>query len=208
MRTSHRLTFLALVFALAFAAGGCKDRDAAAARAKKLDVLGEIPDFALTDQTGKPFARADLEGKVVIANFIFTRCPTVCPVFTARMQRLTERLADSKGLLFVSFSVDPEYDTPEVLARYAKKRDIDGRRWKFLTGDPAAIKRTSEEGLKLVLQRRGTLPDGTPDIVHDPHFVLLDRRGRIRGYYNSTDRDRLDALIADARALAAGGSDR
>lgn len=191
---------IALACAAAAAAAGCKDT--AAERAASLEVLGEIPDFALTDHTGAALTRADLAGDVVVANFIFTRCPTVCPVFTMKMQRLTERLVDARGLRFVSFSVDPEHDTPAVLAAYAAEHGADPSRWRFVTGDPEALRATVEDGLKMAMERRGQLPGGAPDIVHATHFVLLDRQGRIRGYYDSSVRERIDALIADARALA------
>lgn len=199
-----RIAALALIAAAACACQG--DASAGGAeRAKALEVFGEVPEFALTDQTGERFARSELAGKAVIANFIFTRCPTVCPLFTMKMQRVAERTAAADGLALVSFSVDPEYDTPEVLAAYAAEREIDPARWKFLTGDPATVKATVEGGLKMALDRQGTFPDGTPDIVHGTHFVLIDQRGRIRGYYDSTETERIDALVADAKALAKYG---
>lgn len=193
-----------LLLCAAIVAAGCQGR-ADARRVAALEVYGEIPDFALTDQSGAGFTRADLAGKVVIANFIFTRCPTVCPVFTMKTQRLVERLEDTGDLLFVSFSVDPEHDTPEVLTAYAKERGLDTRRWRLATGDPAVIQATVEDGLKMALDRRGVLADGTPDIVHATHWVLLDRAGQIRGYYDSSERERIDALIADAAALSRRG---
>ena len=184
----------------------CQGR-ADAERIEALETYGSIGEFALTDQSDVQVSRADLfgeRGNVVIANFIFTRCPTVCPVFTMKTQRLVERLADTDGLEFVSFSVDPTHDTPAVLAAFAKERKLDTRRWRLLTGDPETIKKTVEGGLKMALERRGVLSDGTPDIVHATHWVLLDRAGQIRGYYDSSERARIDALIADAAALARG----
>lgn len=191
---------------LCLAAAGCQKDAGDAERVEALEVYGAIPDFELRDQAGAPITRRGLLGDVVIANFMFTRCPTVCPVFTMKTQRLVERLADVPDLQFVSFSVDPEHDTPEVLADYARERALDTRRWRLLTGDPSTIKATVEGGLKMALDRRGVLSDGTPDIVHATHWVLLDREGQIRGYYDSSERERIDALIADAAALARGTS--
>jgi len=166
-----------------------------------LDVYGELPDFALTAQDESKVQRESLAGRVVIANFIFTRCPTVCPTFTMKMKRVAERLADTDVRL-ISFSVDPEFDSPEVLARFATKFKVNPEQWSFLTGDPDAIKKRVADGLALALEERGTLPNGVPDIVHGTHFVLIDQKHQIRGYYNADTIERIDALVSDARALA------
>ena len=196
-----------LVVALAVAtttigSGGCGSKDDDRKRVRALEILGQAPSFSLTDQTGTPFTAADLLGKVTIINFIFTRCPTVCPIFTRRFQRIVHSLDHVKPIQFVSISVDPAHDTSKVLADYAAKHNADPARWKFLTGDPEAIRLTAENGLKLVLERSGTLADGTPDIVHDTHFVLIDKQGNIRGYYDSGEKTRREALLLDAKALA------
>lgn len=168
----------------------------------ELDVLGPVPDVAFADQTGAALRTADLAGRVLVANFIFTRCPTVCPVTSLKMKRLGERLAGEPGVGLVSVSVDPEHDTPAVLREFAARYGADPARWRFLTGEAGAVRRAVEEGFKLEVSRRGETPDGTPDIVHDLHFVLIDRQLRIRGYYDSDDPARLDALVRDARRLA------
>jgi protein SCO1/2 len=191
---------------LALAAGlglaGACDRSRTA-RAGELDVLGEVPDFAFTDQTGALVRAADLSGRVVVANFIFTRCPTVCPATSLKMKRVGERLAgDGDAVQLVSFSVDPDHDTPAVLAEFAARYGAAPARWRFLTGTAGEVRRAVEQGFKIALERRGVLSDGTPDIVHGVHFVLVDRERRIRGYYDSDDAARLDQLVADAAALA------
>lgn len=186
----------AWLFAMvALAAPSC-DRD------EPLEVLGRFPDAAFTDQTGAAVRSADLAGRVLIANFIFTRCPTVCPVTSRKMKRLGEKLASEEGVALVSVTVDPEHDTPAVLRAYAARYGADPARWRFLTGEAGAVRREIEHGFKLAVDRRGTSADGTPDIVHDLHFVLVDRRLRIRGYYDSDDPDRLADLARDARRLA------
>jgi len=169
----------------------------------ELDVLGTVPDFAFTDQTGAPVRAASLRGRVHVANFIFTRCPTVCPTSSLKMQRLGERLADRAGAIgFVSFSVDPEHDTPPVLAEFAGRYRADPARWQFLTGPPAAVRAAVEGGFRIAVERGAALADGTPTIVHGTHFVLLDRDLRIRGYYDADDAGRLDQLARDAVSLA------
>jgi protein SCO1 len=195
-RTRARLI---AVLGLAAAAAAC-DRGASAG--DQLDVLGPVPDVAVLDQTGARLRTADLAGRVLVANFIFTRCPTVCPVTSLKMKRIGERLADQPGVGLVSVSVDPKHDTPEVLRAFAARYGADPARWRFLTGEAGALRRAVEEGFKLNLEQRGELADGTPDIVHDLHFVLIDRQLRIRGYYDSEESGRLDDLVRDARRLA------
>lgn len=189
----------AWLFASLAALGAC-DRGARAGA--ELDVIGPVPDVAFTDQTGARLRTADLAGRVLIANFIFTRCPTVCPVTSLKMQRLGDQLAGEPEVALVSISVDPEHDTPPVLRDFAARYRADPARWRFLTGEAAAVRRAIEEGFKLEVARRGQTADGTPDIVHDLHFVLIDRRLRIRGYYDSDEPDRLADLARDARRLA------
>jgi protein SCO1/2 len=188
-----------LAAALAALLPGCRGADG---DARQLEVLGTVPDFAFTDQTGAPVRSSDLRGHVHIAHFIFTRCPTVCPTTTLKMQRLGQRLADQDAVRFLSFSVDPEHDTPPVLATFAARFRADPARWKFLTGPPAAVRAAAEEGFRIAVDRGAALADGTPSITHGTHFVLLDRQLRIRGYYDSDDAGRLDELAADAAALA------
>jgi protein SCO1/2 len=195
----------AVLIALVCLAAAACDRGARAGdelAADELAVLGQVPDLALTDQTGARLRTADLAGRVLIVNFIFTRCPTVCPVTSLKMKRLGEQLAGEERVALVSISVDPEHDTPEVLRAFAARYGADPARWRFLTGEAEALRRAVEEGFKLELSRRGALADGTPDIVHDLHFVLVDRQLRIRGYYDSGEAERLAALARDARRLA------
>ena len=104
-----------------------------------------VPDFNLTNQQGKPLALSDMVGKIWVADFIFTNCPTICPAMTSEMARLqSEFVADP--VYFVSFSVDPERDTSEVLSRYAKEYGADDRRWHFLTGKKEGIYELAKDG--------------------------------------------------------------
>lgn len=172
-------------------------------RTPALDTYGQVPAFRLTDQTGATVTDAALRGKVVIANFIFTRCITVCPVFTMKMRRVQDRTQDvADGLKLVSFSVDPLHDTPAVLARYAEEHGADPGRWRFLTGEAEAMRRVAE-AFAVPMDAMGTQPNGAPDIVHAEHFVLIDRQGQIRGYYASSDAPRIEIMLRDARRLLA-----
>jgi len=164
-------------------------------------VLGTLPPFELTDQQGQPFGTTELSGHVWIANFIFTRCPTVCPLFTQRMAGIQKRTRQlGMHLRLVSFSVDPDYDTPEVLEAYAERFAANPYKWKFLTGDYERIRVTVRDGLKVAMQRAGQTGD-VPDIIHGTHFVLLDQRGRIRGYYASDDPEEVDRMVRQAALL-------
>ncbi|MAQ19597.1 MAG: photosynthetic protein synthase I [Sandaracinus sp.] len=157
--------------------------------------LLDVPAFELTSQTDEPFGSAQLQGKVWVANFMFTTCPTICPLLTAQMKELTETLAGTP-VRFVSFSVDPANDTPEALSRYAAGYDADPSRWTFLTGDNDAIEEVVVRGLRVHVGDR----DETGNILHGSHFVLVDGTGTIRGYYESTPEGLAD-LATDARLL-------
>lgn len=127
--------------------------------------IAQIPSFDLTERSGRQVTRADLRGKVWIADFIWTRCPDACPVMSAQMAKLQADFADEPDLRLVSISVDPEYDTPTTLTRYAAAYGADPDRWLFLTGDKETIYRLVREGFKLAV--------GSPD---DPQAF---RRPRI-----------------------------
>lgn len=171
-------------------------------RPPELPVYGTMPAFQLQDQSGASVTEDALRGHVVVINFIFTRCPTVCPVFSMKMRRIQDRTEDMGDMLkLVSFTVDPAYDTPEVLAAYAREHGADPARWRFLTGTSDDIRRIATEGLMLAMDQQGTLPGGAPDIIHGEHFVLLDHTLQIRGYYSSDDAKRIERMLRDARRL-------
>jgi protein SCO1/2 len=168
-------------------------------------VLGTIPAFALVDQGGRPFGSEDLAGRVWIASFVFTRCETVCPRITAQVARIQERTRDLEPALhLVSFSVDPEHDTPARLAEYARAHRANPRVWTFLTGSAAAVRETVERGLRVSV---GSDPaDPSPaGISHGTHLVLVDGARRIRGYYDPGSPEAVDRLVRDAALLANRG---
>lgn len=176
---------------------GCTERAKPAPK-----VYSTLPSFELTDQTGHAFGSRELAGKVWIANFIFTRCTSICPRFTEQMGAL-EKTANEQHLdvRFVSFSVDPK-DTPEILAAYAKEHHADHADWTFLAGSEEQIQDAVVKGLKIAAQPIGAGEDAT-SIFHGSHFVLVDADGRVRGYYDSEVPERVDALLPDAAALLA-----
>ena len=153
-----------------------------------------VPDFSLTTQQGEPLTLSDMKGKIWVADFIFTNCPTICPAMTQEMARLqSEFVADP--VYFVSFSVDPERDTSRVLSRYATAYGADERRWHFLTGDKTHIYQLAEEGFSLAAGHNGT------EILHSTRFVLITPDGNIYGHYDSRSKPALLRLRRDVKAL-------
>lgn len=152
----------------------------------------EVPDFVLTERSGEPFGRQHLRGTVWIADFIFTNCAGICPRMAAEMARLQGDLPEE--VKFVSFSVDPARDTPDALRAFADRYGAVRGRWYFLTGP--------RETLVELAYRIGAQKIEIP-ADHGPHFVLVDGLGRIRGYYDSNDAERMGRLRQDARRLVA-----
>lgn len=153
-----------------------------------------VPDFSLTNQQGEPLGLADMVGKIWIADFIFTNCPTICPAMTQEMARLQSEFV-ANPVYFVSFSVDPERDTTEALTRYAKAYGADDRRWHFLTGDKAHIYQLAEHGFSLAAGHKGS------EILHSPRFVLVKADGNIHDYYDSRSKPAMLRLRRDVKTL-------
>jgi len=199
-RSSPRIVLLfAGVFAATMAA--CRE-----GRPRLPPMLFQLPPFQLVSHRGQPFGTAQLAGKVWIANFIFTSCPSICPKLTremAKVQSLVEELGDEVHL--VSFSVDPQNDTPEKLAAYAARHGA-GPRWSFLTGPLDRVEEAVKKGFKLAMDRQvirvkeGRAERELFDITHGTRMVLLDRGAGIRGYYEANDAG-IARLVADARLL-------
>lgn len=168
--------------------------------AEELPRLGAVPPFGLVSEQGTGVGLGDLRGKVWIADFVFTSCPSICPAMTQRMKELSAELSDLPPVRFVSFSVDPARDTVEVLAAYAREHGADPARWSFLRGEEEAIRSLSRDGFKLPVE--DAEPGSAMPILHSPRFVLVDAAGEIRGYYDSGDPAAMKRLAFDARVLA------
>jgi protein SCO1/2 len=185
-------TFLALVMAVPLLRQGIVPPRPA------LPVLGSVPSFRLVDESGSAFGPERLAGRVWLADFIFTRCPSICPELTERLVRVQKQLGDQVDL--VSVSVDPAYDTPERMRAFAERHRALSPRWHFLTSDRGSTEDTVSRGFKIALTRDSS---DAMSITHGAHVVLVDGQGRIRGYYDSSDPDALERLVTDARRLAA-----
>ena len=152
---------------------------------------GKVPSFNLIDRSGRAVSDSDLKDRVWVADFIFTRCADQCPVMTQKASTLSRKMKDVQ---WVSFSVDPAYDSPSVLKDYAEKFGADRTRWFFLTGKKEVMNRVAQ-GFHV--------SDTEHPMFHNISFILVDREGRIRGYYDSSDPEKIKQLEHDAKALLA-----
>jgi len=177
---------------------GAKNEVVGPSKRAEIPVLGQLPDFALIDQNGENFGTKELTGKVWVANFIFTRCTSTCPLQTnelTRIQRKLKKGPDWDDIRLVSISVDPEHDTPEVLDLYAQRAKADSTNWRFLTGGRGAIWQLCKQGFKLPVNQ-DSRNVGMP-IFHSPRFVLIDGQGRVRGYYDALKEQGHQDLLRD-----------
>lgn len=168
-------------------------RELRSARAGALPKIHQVQDFRLTDENSRPFGLKDLQGKVWVADFVFTACSGICPMMTKHMSQLARTFDQIPDVTFVSITVNPENDSPGVLKEYAEKYKYQKERWHFLTG-------IREEITDLVLNsfKLGSIEE---PIFHSPHFALVDRQGWIRGYYDGTDKDKMKQLFKDINVL-------
>ncbi|MFO0948752.1 MAG: SCO family protein [Planctomycetota bacterium] len=159
-----------------------------------------LPDFSLTERSGKTVTKTDLLGKVWVAGFIFTRCHETCPMVTGVMAQLRAELPGD--VRFVSFSVDPRYDRPDVLVQYAQTHHADAENWWFLTGEQPAMYELIQQGFKLsVSENPDTKVLPGERIEHTTRLAVVDRGGNVRGYFDSADQSRVRALVSKVNAL-------
>ncbi|MGB5702909.1 MAG: SCO family protein [Polyangiales bacterium] len=184
---------LALLAALAL---GCTKKSA-----KDVPVLGQLPEFSLVDQNEQAFTRDTMEGELWVSAFVFTHCKSTCPRLTAHMKGLQTRVSDVSSANFVSVSVDPRNDTPEVIKAYMTKNELDERNWRFVTGDEEAIRHVVVEGFKVPIGDEDSRAAGSDEIMHSNSFVLVDEKAQVRGYYRANN-DGIGDLERDLRALA------
>ena len=166
-----------------------------------------IPEFAAKDQAGRERTQDLLDGQITILDFIFTNCPFACPMMTYSMVQVAQ---DLKGtpVKFVSFSVDPEHDTPEKLHAFAERMGLDPERWTLLTSEPATVDRVVRQALQFALgpdkERKVTLPDGSQmdNITHPTRLLLIGPDRRVLGFYDHNVPEEMDRLKRRARIAA------
>ena len=157
---------------------------------------GKVPAFHMTDSTGRPFSSSELAGKVWVVDFIYANCPAACPMMSSKMHTVAEKLKGQPDVRIVSISVDPERDTPPVLNEFAKRYGGPTERWTFLTGSP--------ENVHLLAYTTFHVGDVLGKIEHSTKFMLIDKEGKIRGYYSSTDEEGIPAMLKDLSVLRRG----
>lgn len=192
-RWRTRPMYLICLLLVAALTGGCSQspRD-------PLPVIGtiDIP-YTFTDQDGKELNQDMLDGRVYIADFFFTTCPTICPIMKTQMLRVYEAYRDTDQLVLVSHSIDPEHDTVDVLHEYASGLEISADRWHLVTGVKEEIYDTAKRYGLAALEDK----NAAGGFIHSGSFSLVDREGRIRGYYKGTEKEPVDTLIRDIRRL-------
>ena len=158
-----------------------------------LPISGSVPDFEFTDSNGETITREDMEGKVWVADFIFTTCTMACPIMTGNMNLIHKSFKDDNNVRIISISVYPEYDTPEVLKEYASRYNANTDRWHFLTGPEESVKNIIKTGFKI--------GDYEDIIFHSEKFALVDVSGNIRGYYSGMETEDMSKLKKDIKRL-------
>lgn len=194
----RKSTHLLRVAALALGVWSCAPPDAGAP-----EPVGDIAPFQLSDQDGHPFGLEQMLGKVWVADFFFTSCPSICPLLTESMQELAREFANEPELRFLSISVDPETDTPEVLRAHAESLRLPQTHWRLLSGPRADVHALCEQSFRLAF---GEEMSADGDILHSTRLVIVDARGRVRSYHDALDpaartglRKALRAVLAEQR---------
>lgn len=160
-------------------------------------VYHTIPSFSFTNQNGKIISDNDLKDKIYVANFFFATCKTICPKMNEEVHRVQEAFKNVKDFQIISFTVDPESDTVEALAAYAKKMNADDSKWWFLTGNRDSIYNLARDGY-LVPAAIGNTEN---DFFHSQNLILIDKHKHMRGIYDGTEPAEVDTLIDEIKVL-------
>ncbi|HKR54113.1 MAG TPA: SCO family protein [Chthoniobacterales bacterium] len=198
-RKSHVANLVLILFPIVIGAGmlWLRHVEVQHLASRQIQNYGSLPPFQLTNQDGKPFGSSNLAGKIWIADFIYSTCPGPCPMISTRMSEMQKPLAKT-DVHFVSFTVDPDKDTPERLREYAGQLRAEPGRWDFLTGPKSEIYNLSLNGFKLAAAARSS---ENPEPLHSTRMILVDRHGQIRGYYDAITADAITKLLADTNHL-------
>ena len=205
----NSLLFLLLPVVLAIS---CSSPSEKTSETAELPILGEryvddnqdtvyhsIADFAFVNQVGDTIRKEDMAGKIYVADFFFTTCPTICPVMKKEMLRVYEQFKGDPNFRILSHSIDPSHDTQAVLKDYAEKLGVpDAATWNFLTGDQEKIFEIGQTSYLTTTMADDMEPGG---FLHSGAFLLVDQQGRIRGVYDGTKTDQVDRLLADIPKL-------
>ena len=156
-----------------------------------------IANFSLTNQNGKTITQADYKDKIYVADFLFTTCQTICPIMTDHMVKIQEELKDDDEVLLLSHTVTPEIDSVGQLKRYALEKGVNDSKWNLVTGDKKEIYNLARKSYLAAKD----VPYSENDLVHTENFILVDKKKRIRGFYDGTDPEAIEKLLADIQIL-------
>lgn len=196
------ISSIGIVLTISFA--GCSGPD------KPMPIFGErsfngtdtiyhtISPFAFYNQDSVLIQNDDVTGKVYVADFFFTSCRTICPKMKTQMKRVYEATEGIEDFLILSHTIDPEYDNVKRLKVFTEKLEVDDKRWHFLTGNRDSIFNLAQTSYFATAMEDKNEPDG---YIHSGAFLLIDRKGRIRGKYDGTLKEDTDRLIADIKRL-------
>jgi protein SCO1/2 len=157
----------------------------------------QVPSKAFVNQDSQWVDPVALRPKVLVADFFFTRCPTICPIMKTQMLRVHDKFQNDTALALLSYSIDPSHDTVAVLKDYAERLGVAGSNWHFLTGIEAEIHEAAG-GFLISASADEDAPGG---YIHSGAFVLIDQQGHIRGFYDGTEAEEVDQLMADIQKL-------
>lgn len=161
-------------------------------------VYKTIPDFEFLNQQGEKVTQKDFKGKIYVTDFFFTTCKTICPKMSSNLNKVYQAFKDSPDVLFLSHTVDPETDSVQVLNDYAAMFKADSKKWVFVTGEKKKLYDIARNGYRITAMEGDGGPD---DFIHSEKFVLVDKQGRIRGYYDGTDPKQVERLITEIKVL-------
>ena len=161
-------------------------------------VYHKIPDFKFINQDSVLVSQKDIEGKVYVADFFFTTCPTICPKMKTQMLRIYERYKERDEVRLISHSIDPDFDTPSVLHDYATRLQVKAPKWNLLTGDKAAIYTLGQKSYMVSAQQD---PNEAGGFVHSGAFILVDKNRHVRGIYDGTVETEVNHLLEDMEVL-------
>lgn len=158
-----------------------------------------IADFAFTNQNGKIITQKDYEGKIYVADFFFTTCPTICPKMTDNMVWLQEQIKNNPKVMLLSYSVTPDIDSVPLLKKYALEKGVDDSKWNLVTGNKKDIYYIARKSYLAVKTGK---PEDMYDMVHTENFILVDQKRRIRGFYDGTNLEEVKKLLEDINYLS------
>lgn len=161
-------------------------------------VYHTIPDFTFVSQYGDTVTAQNVAGKIYVADFFFTTCPTICPKMKVQLKRVYEKFRNNQDVAFLSHTINPEHDSVAVLKEFADNLGVTGRQWLFVTGDKEAIYDIGQNSYMVTAQEDSSAPGG---VVHSGAFILVDKDRHIRGIYDGTTEEGVDKLMADMDRL-------